>query len=374
MPPIKVLFPYVGDSVGGSHVSSLILARALPSARFRPVVATHQDGPLSAYLDSLGIRPERAPEVPYAEGGGLMRALRGARAARPLARFLSVRGIGLVHTNDMRMHMTWGPAARRAGVPHVWHQRTPARAPKHARAALRAEALLAVSDYCAASFPSAMRAAAQVVYNPFTVGPLPDRAAAHAQLCARLGAGPSTRCVAFVANFAPRKRPRQFVALAAALVERGFDDTQFVMLGKASGPEGDAVRAAIAAAGLGGRVHLPGSCHPVEPWLAGADLLVAPAVEEAFGRTLVEAQLQGTPVLASDAAGHREIIRHDQTGILVAPDDVDSFVREAGSLLTDPARAARLARAGRQDAEMRFSVDRHLGTMLTVYDALTGQD
>lgn len=370
MHPIKVLFPYVGDSVGGSHVSSLILAQALPPGRFEPVVTVHEDGPLTAYLETLGIEPKHAPQVSYAQGGAF-RGLRRAAAARPLARFLAEQGIGLVHTQDMRMHMIWGPAARRAGVAHVWHQRTPARAAKHARAALRADTLLTVSNYCATSFPPAMRTAAQVIYNPFTVSALPDRPAARAQLRASLGLAPDARCIAYVANLAPRKRPQCFVALAAALAAQGLDDLHFLMLGEVRAPEEGAVRAAIAAAGLDWCFHLLGTRHPIEPWLAGSDLLVAPAIEEAFGRTLVEAQLQGTPVLASNAGGHREIIRDDITGVLAEPDDTSHFAREALSLLTDWPRANRLARAARQDAEVRFSTERHVENILTVYDRHT---
>jgi glycosyltransferase involved in cell wall biosynthesis len=372
MQPVKVLFPYVGDSVGGSHVSSLILARALPTARYSPVVAVHQDGPLTAYLESLGISPVPAPRVSYAAGGGIVtRNLRRGIAAQTLGRFLAAHGIGLVHTQDMRMHMTWGSAAQRAGAAHVWHQRTPMRAAKHARAAVQAEALLAVSEYCAASLPPAIRAVAQVVYNPFIFSAVPDRSAARARVRAWLGLPPGARCVAYVANFAHRKRPQHFVALAADLAAQGMDDLHFLMLGEARAPEEGNVRAAIAAAGLEGRCHVLGPRHPIEPWLAGSDLLVAPAIEEAFGRTLVEAQMQGTPVLASDAGGHREIVRHGATGVLVHPDDTSQFAREAQSLLTDRSRAERLADAARHDVETRFCVERHLEAVLTVYDRLT---
>src|SRR6056297_174414 len=229
MPPVKVLFPYVGGSVGGSHVSSLLLAQMLPPERYQPVVAVHEDGPLDGHLDNLGVEALCAPRVAYADrGGALARGLCRMTASGPLHRFLDRHGIGIVHTNDMRMHMTWGAAASKANAIHVWHQRTPVRADKHRRAAMRAGALLAVSEYCAASFPPEMRAAAQVVYNPFTIGPLPNKAAAHAQLRTRLGVDPRMRCAIFVANFAPRKRPQDFVALAVALVARGFDDMHFV--------------------------------------------------------------------------------------------------------------------------------------------------
>jgi hypothetical protein len=48
-----------------------------------------------------------------------------------------------------------------------------------------------------------------------------------------------------------------------------------------------------------------GSRMPIEPWLSGCDLLIAPAIDEPFGRTLVEAAMVGTPVIATDDHRHR---------------------------------------------------------------------
>lgn len=372
MPPVKVLFPYVGDSVGGSHVSSLILAQALPAARYEPVVSMHEDGPLSAYLDSLSITPVRAPGVPYAEGGALMRALRGAAAARVLARFITDQGIGLVHTHDMRMHMTWGPAARRAGVPHVWHQRTPARAAKHARAALRADALIAVSAFTASSFPPDMRAHAQVIFNPFRAVAPPDRTAARLWICDQLGLPHDRRFICFVANLAPRKRPLMFVQAAAALAARGFDDLHFVMLGDRRAPYDAETLAAISAAGLDGRCHLMGMQRPVDPWVAGSELMLSPGVDEALGRAMIECQMLDTPLVASDSGGNPEIVTPGQTGLLTPPDQPDAMADAAAGLLTDPVEAARLAAAARRSATERFSLDRHLADVLAIYDRVTG--
>jgi glycosyltransferase involved in cell wall biosynthesis len=372
MNPVKVLFPYVGDSVGGSHVSSLILAQALPAGRYVPVVASHEDGPLSVYLESLGIVPERAPQVSYAEGSVLMRNLRRALAVRVLARFIIERGIGLVHTHDLRMHMIWGPAARVAGVPHVWHQRTPAGAGKHARAALKSDALIAVSAFTASSFPTAMRAFSQIVFNPFRHVDPPDRAAARLWICERLSL-PSDSCfVCFVANLAPRKRPLIFVQAAAALAAQGFDNLYFLMLGDRRAPYDAETLAAISAAGLEGRCHLLGMQRPIDPWVAGSDLLIAPAIEEAFGRTLVEAQLQGTPVIASNVGGHCEIVTPGKTGELTPPDDPEAMAAAAARLLSDPEQAARLAQAARNSAAERFSLDRHLSQVLAIYDRVIG--
>ena len=62
--PLRILFPYVGDTVGGSHISSLTLAQALDPGRYEVVVALHGRGQLDEYLARLGIAPVAAPSRP----------------------------------------------------------------------------------------------------------------------------------------------------------------------------------------------------------------------------------------------------------------------------------------------------------------------
>ena len=52
----RVCFPFVGDSVGGSHISAAYLIRDLDPDHYEPVVVVHQDGPLRPFLDGLGLR------------------------------------------------------------------------------------------------------------------------------------------------------------------------------------------------------------------------------------------------------------------------------------------------------------------------------
>lgn len=371
MKPIKVLFPYTGDSLGGSHVSSLILARALPKDRYQPVVALHSDGPLVDYLAQEGITPVAAPPVRYAEGGALKRGLRRMAARGPLSAFLREQEIGLVHSHDMRMHMVWGPAAQAAGIPHVWHQRTPAKAMKHARAALRADALIAVSEFTASSFPPAMRAFAEVIFNPFRQIDPPDREAVRRWVCEQLSLPDTARFVCFVANLAPRKRPLVFVEAAARLRDMGHDDLHFLMLGDRRAPYDAETQNAIRAAGLEGRCHLMGMQRPVDPWVAGSELMLSPGIEEALGRAMIECQMLGTPLIASDSGGNPEIVTPEETGLLVPPDDPDALAEAANRLLADPGLASRLCNAARETAAQRFSLDRHLAEVLKIYDRVT---
>lgn len=66
-----------------------------------------------------------------------------------------------------------------------------------------------------------------------------------------------------------------------------------------------------------------------------ADLFVWPAVNEAYGMVLLEAQLYGCPVIAGDFGGVASVVRHGETGLLTAPGDAAAFAEAMRENLGD---------------------------------------
>lgn len=82
--------------------------------------------------------------------------------------------------------------------------------------------------------------------------------------------------------------------------------------------------------------------------LASADLYVWPALNEAFGMALLEAQASGLPVVAGESAGVGEIVVSQHTGILVPPGNVSAFAAAVRRLVTDRSCRAAFAEAAQQ--------------------------
>lgn len=112
------------------------------------------------------------------------------------------------------------------------------------------------------------------------------------------------------------------------------------------GPARAAVEAAFAP--FGGRIRMHGAIPPetLRELYAAADLLVWPAVNEAYGMVLLEAQAMGCPVLAGAYGGVRSAMKPGVTGVLAPPGDAETFARELSALILDPDRRARYGRAG----------------------------
>jgi phosphatidyl-myo-inositol alpha-mannosyltransferase len=78
--------------------------------------------------------------------------------------------------------------------------------------------------------------------------------------------------------------------------------------------------------------------------LEGADLLCAPSLGgESFGMVLTEAFAAGTPVVASDIAGYRDVVRDGVDGVLVPKGDPTELAEVLRDLWLEPERRSRLA-------------------------------
>ena len=71
---------------------------------------------------------------------------------------------------------------------------------------------------------------------------------------------------------------------------------------------------------------------------------------ESFGIVLLEAMAAGTPVVASDIPGYREVLTHGKEGLSVTPGDVDELASATIALLNDPDRRRRMACEGQKTA------------------------
>ncbi len=117
-------------------------------------------------------------------------------------------------------------------------------------------------------------------------------------------------------------------------------------------------------------VEIAGRVSEEEKWrlLGEADLLVAPSLGgESFGMVLTEAFASGTPVVASDIAGYRDVVRDGVDGLLVPMGDPVELGEALHALALDPARRAELAAAARERAE-RFAWPRVTSEVLDVYE------
>lgn len=375
--PVRVCFPFSGDSVGGSHLSVLGLVERLDPARYRAVIVPEVPGGRIAQIFA-GVEqlPDPAASRRLFVPGEAFSAAKFGRTLGgvwPRMQFLKREGFGILHLNDGRSSANWALAARLAGVSVVWHHRgDPDALGLRLAAPLFANRVLAVSTF-ALPRPGIWSAAgkAEVVHSPFDTDLEVDRPAARAALVAELGVPSDIFVLGYFGAFVPRKRPLLFVDAIAQLRAAGIPVIG-VMFGEARiAAMKDALDRHIGETGMTGIVRVMGYRSPGAWWIGACDQLVVPAVGEPFGRTLVEAMIVGTPVVAARSGGNIEALQGG-IGVLVEPDDAAALAAGCAQLIGNAPEAMAMARRAAADARHRFSQTRHCEQVTAAYARLAG--
>lgn len=129
------------------------------------------------------------------------------------------------------------------------------------------------------------------------------------------------------------------------------------------------VENAIVQAGLAGLVRVVGHCDDMPAAYQICDIAMLPTTKpESFGRTAVEPQVMGKPVLASDHGGTTETVVHGETGWLVAVDDPAAWaLAMTKAIEMGPARLAAMGQAAANRARRLYSVDAMCEATLEAY-------
>ena len=201
------------------------------------------------------------------------------------------------------------------------------------------------------------------------------------KLRAAWGLGFDERIVLLAARLTAWKGQRVLIDAAKILVDRGFSDVRFILAGDEQGRVGyvKELDEKIAALGLSGVVRRVGHCSDVPAAMLAACVVTAPSTEpEAFGRSAVEAQAMGAPVVVTNIGAAPETVlappevpESRRTGWRAPPGDAAALADGIAQALSlgDSQRDALAARARAHVVE-NFSVERMCERTLEVYDGL----
>ena len=378
----RTLFVTHSGVLGGAERSLLDLAAAWPTERRLMVLA---EGPLADAARARGIavdvQPLGALGAVRRESGapGLGALADVARLASKVA--AAAKEMDVIHANSQKAFVVAAAAGLLARRPVVWHLRDLLTTAHFSATNIRASVMLANVRAAAVITNSAATAAAfvdaggqdelvQVVHNGLDAARFDAVSDAEA-IAMRLALGANEAYVlAVCARLAPWKGQHVVIAALEQLPNAHAWIIGAALFGEDAYAAG--LRTQASSLGVADRVRFVGEREDVPILLCASDTVVHSAVDaEPFGRVVVEGMLARRPVIASDAGGVREIIRHGETGWLVPPGDpaaLASAVRQVHAL-TVPERAAHCS-AAYADAVARFTVPAMVAGVSAVLEAV----
>jgi glycosyltransferase involved in cell wall biosynthesis len=361
---------------GGAEQTTLDVARAVVEAGGRAIVAS-RGGRMAAELAARGGELVNAPV--QTKNPLVMLANRPR-----LARLIEDENVGLVHVRSRAPAFAAFAAAKDAGVPCIatyhglygsgnplkrWYNSVMTRGP----------ITIANSDFTARHVVAEHHVApARVVAIPRgvdldrfdTARVAPERVAA---LEAAWGVGPADRRTRFLHAGRLTRWKGQMLSVEAAerLLAAGRTDFLIVMVGDDQGRSGygEELAKEIVRRGAAGHVVVAGHCDDMPAAYLAADVALAPSLDpEAFGRTAVEPQAMGRPVIAADHGAPAESVLAGETGWLVRPGDAAGVADAmAEAMGVGAARRAAMGAVGMARARRLFSVEAMCEATLQVY-------
>ena len=384
-PTILQIIPEL--DTGGAELSTIEIAEAIERAGGRAIVLS-EGGRLVQRLRDTGAELQF---FPAAAKNPVRLWWNGRRIAEVVRR----DGVDLIHARSRAPAWSAMMAARRTGLPFVttyhgaYNERSPLKRLYNGVMA-RGDVVIANSQYTADLIR--MRYGTpldrlRVIYRGVDdrwFDPAKVAAQRVTALRKEWGVKPGARVILNAARLTRWKGQNVLIEAVRLLRERGrLGSGVLVLAGDAQGRGGyqRQLEQEVQKGGVAEQVRIVGHVDDMPAAFLAAHVAVVASIEpEAFGRTAAEAQMMGTPVIATDIGAPPETVLSasrvgagEATGWLVPPNDAERLAEAlaAALTLTPEARTAMGARAHAHVARS-FSLEGMKQQTLKVYDALLG--
>lgn len=162
----------------------------------------------------------------------------------------------------------------------------------------------------------------------------------------------SSRCVLNVGRLNRQKAQDVLIRAFAKARATAAGDWRLVVVGE--GEERENLQALACDLGIDDAVELVGRTDDPYVYYANAAIFALPSRYEGTPNVLLEAMTCGLPVIVSDASdGPLDYVRHEQTGLVVAVDDVDDLAHALSRLMQDVDVRGSLGGAAREFLKQR---------------------
>jgi glycosyltransferase involved in cell wall biosynthesis len=184
---------------------------------------------------------------------------------------------------------------------------------------------------------------------------------------ASLGVTAEEILIGCVATYRPAKRLDLLIDAFAALAARD-GRVRLILVG--DGHLRGQLEARAAEHGLDGRIRFHGWEDQPRAMYPLFDAVAQSSYTEGLPNFLLEAGAAARAIVATDVGGTREIIRHEDTGLLVPPGDVPALTAALQRVVDDPELRRGLGERARAHVHDRFGMDQFVASFADLYEEL----
>jgi glycosyltransferase involved in cell wall biosynthesis len=375
---MNILFPFVGDSVGGSHWSVINLFIELKTNKLiNPKIVLHiADSPLSKHLDKMGINYDILPlnnlagQIP-----SLINISFYMLFNLPLViKYIKNNNINIVHGNDLRVNLTWSLPVRFSSAKYVWHQRSClSNSIKWHAIRYISDYVVSISNYVNSTLPANLnKELVECIKNPFDTKTIYDKKESREILNEKYPYLKNVFVLGYVGRLVSWKHVEDILYALQKVVHRINDigKVHLVIVGEGDINYTDKINHLISSLGLSDHVTMTGFVNNPSLILSAVDLFIASSHNEPFGRVIIESMIQRTPVLASRSGGHIETIDHNKTGLLYDEFSSYELSQYIFRIVSKDINTAYIVDDAYHKAVLDYSIAEHANKMISIYNGL----
>lgn len=373
--PYKVMYLSRFSEIGGAERSLHLLLKGLNRQRFHPFVVLPAPGPFADLLSKDGIETQFLPlqklkaKYPW----------RYLETVYRLFKVIRENNINIIHCNMELCNQYGLLAARISNIPIICHTRN---YPLGRRAFKRmflnyADILIAISETVASGYEAYLRNNKRVaiIYNGIDLAKFSPSLNSRKRWRERLRIPGDAFVIGLLGRIVPQKGQHIFIKAMNRIVKvrpnvyglivggTEIDNTEWYK---------EELETLIQEFRLTENVRLNGFIQDILSLYSSIDLLVVPCLEDACGRTALEAMAMQKPIVASAVGSASEIVEDGKTALLVPPGDPEALADTILSLIDDNKLAIELGKNGRKRVEKLFDIREHVRQIEELYLKILG--
>ncbi len=153
---------------------------------------------------------------------------------------------------------------------------------------------------------------------------------------------------------------------ALALVKKKHPNFRYLIAG--SGDQLESLKKLTEQLGLAKEVTFTGFNESIRDFLEQLDIFVLTSYRrESFGIAVAEAMAMAKPAIVSDIPGLQEVVKHNVSGLIVPPNDVQALAEAISTLIEDKALREKMGKASRERIIRHFSQERMIESFIKLF-------
>ena len=294
----KILYPFHGNTVGGSHVSTFYLIQEIN--KYDVEIELVFDNKLM--LDKLNFSNNNKTYLLKLASKSLLNFHIVINFVKIFFHLINSKP-SVVHINDLRTAYLWIIPTKILGVPVIFHYRTRwIKSRFSAFLTFLSNKIFVASNFIEKDIPEKFRKKIVKVNNIFSHRKLKKKRREKFNVC-------------FVGSILPQKNLITFCNMAEILIKKNIK-FKFLIIGRKT-YYFNFLYSLLKKKKILNHFLFSDFKKDINKYFELADILVCPEINDGFGRTIIDGMLNRIPVIASNSGGHKELIKNGVNGFLV---------------------------------------------------------